>query len=676
MGKSSGPLLPGAPGSDGRARWLAGYGVRPRVALAALVGAAGCLVLVAAVWTGFRGGRSDAQELVSVNTRGDAEPNPRFKSMADVNSVVNAANQWMRRREAALQASGSGAPKTALRAKTLKLSEGDMDEFLVSDFFEFLSRNCCRSLYFPKEAQQALPQGLPGGVNGEYAQRLRDFVGMRNELVFVGADANTASFVNKYFGLHLEPTPVTSGYQMRKSYEIAGDPSSPLAYPEVLEEELPLKLQPGQGMTAFDTATLPAATAVVYNNFPRSPTGSPLFIMKFCQIENPYVQDGTRITVSPPDCAAAAKDLGSECSCGKIAFVGWNWEKAAENIGEMSSINAQALAEYMGAGGRLSSEMKANPSSSSSASLATTKTPTAASHYASSIGSVRGPGKGDTEIKGDTKMGNGAVADSEESDAMNTLREAMADARQKTPGHREAVARRDMQMQSDSQIKGGKQMKATKRERERERERERDGARAPATGAGVLPLDKREEYKPLSRTDRYAMNIAGKTYRLAFAGRRDSDKVPATVVDREPQGPPTWGIDSENRDVIPEWEKQDAKYSFWGREGGWRNICGPRQHPIWDPEQKKFYYEKVGQATNYIKHWCTCMPSGKIEIQTKQGADTLGCEDMYPAGSNIKSVSVAPYSGDERRTGRWNDVYMTTAPGYKYQAQILKSNLC
>jgi hypothetical protein len=38
------------------------------------------------------------------------------------------------------------------------------------------------------------------------------------------------------------------------------------------------------------------------------------------------------------------------------------------------------------------------------------------------------------------------------------------------------------------------------------------------------------------------------------------------------------------------------------------------QHPIWDPEQKKFYYEKVGQATNYIKHWCTCMPSGEIEV--------------------------------------------------------------
>jgi hypothetical protein len=217
----------------------------------------------------------------------------------------------------------------------------------------------------------------------------------------------------------------------------------------------------------------------------------------------------------------------------------------------------QALAEYMGAGGRLTSEMKANPSSSSSlsssASLAKTMTPTATSHYASSIASVSGPGKGDTEMKGDadmngdtemkggTEMGSGAGADSEESDAMKTLREAMADARQKTPGHREAVARRDtkmqsdMQMQGDTQIKGGKQMKAPKRERERERERERTGARAPAEGVRVLPQDKSEAYKPLSRTDRYAMNIAGKTHRLAFAGRKDSDNVPATVVDREPQ---------------------------------------------------------------------------------------------------------------------------------------------
>jgi len=317
---SSRALLRGAQGAGRR-------GVRSRAALAALVGLTGCLALLAAAWTG---GGGDAQALLAdswaSNMRGDAggpaaggagARNPSVTSMADVNRVVSAASDWLARREAALQRAGA-APQTALRARTLKLSEGDMDEFLVSDFFEFLSRNCCRSLYFPKEAQQALPQALPGGVNGEFAQRLRDFVGMRNSLIFNGADANTAAFVNTYFGLHLAPTDVTSGFQMRKSYEIAGDHSSPLSYPEKLEEELPQKLEPAEGMTAFDTATLPAATAVVYNNFPRTPTGSPMFIMKYCQIENPYVQDGTRITVSPPDCAAAAKDLGSECSCGKI----------------------------------------------------------------------------------------------------------------------------------------------------------------------------------------------------------------------------------------------------------------------------------------------------------------------------------------------------------------------
>jgi len=587
---SSRALLRGAQGAGRR-------GVRSRAALAALVGLTGCLALLAAAWTG---GGGDAQALLAdswaSNMRGDAggpaaggagARNPSVTSMADVNRVVSAASDWLARREAALQRAGA-APQTALRARTLKLSEGDMDEFLVSDFFEFLSRNCCRSLYFPKEAQQALPQALPGGVNGEFAQRLRDFVGMRNSLIFNGADANTAAFVNTYFGLHLAPTDVTSGFQMRKSYEIAGDHSSPLSYPEKLEEELPQKLEPAEGMTAFDTATLPAATAVVYNNFPRTPTGSPMFIMKYCQIENPYVQDGTRITVSPPDCAAAAKDLGSECSCGKIALVGWDWEKAADNIWDTSTINAQVLAEYMGAGGK-PSEMKA-PSAPSRASLA--KTPVVAAGSAASAASARGTGTGT----------------------------------------------------------GGTQMKA----------------RAPAKGAEALPEDKRQAYKPLTRTDRYAMNIAGKTNRLAFAGRAGSDKVPATVVDRMPQGPPTWGIDSLNRDVIPEWEKQDDKYAFWGREGGWRNICGPRQHPMWDPQQKKFYTMKVGQASNYVKHWCTCMPSGNIEIETKQGADTMGCEDMYPAGSNMKSVSVSP-GGDERHMGRGADVYETTAPGYKYQ---------
>jgi len=307
-----------------------------------------------------------------------------------------------------------------------------------------------------------------------------------------------------------------------------------------------------------------------------------MFIMKYCQIENPYVQDGTRITVSPPDCAKAAKDLGSECSCGKIAFVGWDWDKAADNIWDTSSINAQVLAEYMGAGGKVP-QMKSD--SPTRANLA------------------KSPAPGSTPTSAPA-----------------------------------------------SSPKTQRQMEAA----------------APAAGAATLAADKRAPYTPLTHKDRYAMNLAGTTSRLAFAGRKGSNKVPATVVDRAPQGAPTWGMDSLNQDAIPEFEKQDDRYAFWGREGGWRNICGPRQHPMWDPEQKKFYSMKVGQASNYVKHWCTCFPSGNVEIETKQGADTMGCEQMYEAGSNMKSVTTSP-GGDERKMGRDSSTYETTAPGYKYQ---------
>jgi hypothetical protein len=292
--------------------------------------------------------------------------------------------------------------------------------------------------------------------------------------------------------------------------------------------------------------------------------------MKFCQVENPYEQDGTRITVSPQDCAKAAKDLGSECSCGKIAFVGWDWDKAADNIWDTSSINAQVLAEYMGAGGK------------------------------------------PAQMKTQSRDLTGELAGT--------------------------------QVASRVQAK----------------------ARAASGGSAALPADKTAPYHPLSRTDRYTLNLQGLTDHLAYAGRDGSNKAPATVVDRQGVGAPTWGMDPAGRDVIPEWDKQDDAYSFWGREGGWRNICGARQHPMWDPQQKRFYTYKAGQASNYKKHWCSCFPSGNVEIETKQGADTMGCEDMYETGSNIKSATVAP-GGDERRMGRGAETYETTAPGYKYQ---------
>jgi len=54
-------------------------------------------------------------------------------------------------------------------------------------------------------------------------------------------------------------------------------------------------------------------------------------------------------------------------------------------------------------------------------------------------------------------MEDGAVADVEKSDAMSTLRSAMSDSRQKTPGHREAVARQPRMTDRQAQAAYDKQ---------------------------------------------------------------------------------------------------------------------------------------------------------------------------------------------------------------------------
>ena len=240
----------------------------------------------------------------------------KIHSFGQVDGIVAAANKWWQQRpEGRGRADRGPVSPQALHART-HVSASDLAGLVSSDVFNFLSQHCCRVLFFPATAQAALPLSLQGGVNGDLAQRLRDFVGHANSLVFNGADANTLEFVNQYFGTEMKLTDVISSFKMRAAYEIAGDQSTPMSYPEKIEEELPDTLDANENVNAVDTATLPPATAVVYSNFPRTPTGSPMFMLKYCQIANPYVQDGVRITVSPPDCAAAGKDLGSECSCG------------------------------------------------------------------------------------------------------------------------------------------------------------------------------------------------------------------------------------------------------------------------------------------------------------------------------------------------------------------------
>ncbi len=77
---------------------------------------------------------------------------------------------------------------------------------------------------------------------------------------------------HRYLGTHLTTVPVVSSFAKHESYVFAGDHSSASAIPDAFND-LPKKLRVTPEMTAVDTASMPHATAVVYNNFPREPTG-------------------------------------------------------------------------------------------------------------------------------------------------------------------------------------------------------------------------------------------------------------------------------------------------------------------------------------------------------------------------------------------------------------------
>ena len=44
------------------------------------------------------------------------------------------------------------------------------------------------------------------------------------------------------------------------------------------------KIAPTEDMVSVDTLSLPGASIIVYNNWPRVPTGTPCFITRYCQV--------------------------------------------------------------------------------------------------------------------------------------------------------------------------------------------------------------------------------------------------------------------------------------------------------------------------------------------------------------------------------------------------------
>jgi len=226
----------------------------------------------------------------------------------------------------------------------------DYLSFFTSDMFAQMSDSCCKTLFFPPGHGERLPMDLD--LAGPYALRIRNFIGNRNTFLFNGGDEKTVAFINRYYGFDIKTVPVISGFKHRQSRMVVGDPSTPSAIPEAYALEstvgatyyggLPDKLAPTEDMVAVDTLSLPGASIIVYNNWPRVPTGTPAFIARYCQIQDPYKEGGLPLKVEVTECPAA-ESRGYPCSCGFINFVGWNWLGSNANIWDTSVVNGDDL---------------------------------------------------------------------------------------------------------------------------------------------------------------------------------------------------------------------------------------------------------------------------------------------------------------------------------------------
>lgn len=233
----------------------------------------------------------------------------------------------------------------------------DYRSMFMSDMFATMSGTCCRTIFFPPGHGPRLPLDFP--LDGPIAKRIRNFVANRNSLLFVGADSHTIQFMNTYFAYEIKQVPVISGFKRRESLMVLGDPSTASAIPTAYASErivgstyyggLPDKIAPTEDMVSVDTLTLPGASIIIYNNWPRVPTGTPAFITRYCQIEDPYTEGGQPMKVEVLDCPAA-EGRGFPCSCGFVHFVGWDWKGSNNNMWDSSVLNGDDLSLFFSLG--------------------------------------------------------------------------------------------------------------------------------------------------------------------------------------------------------------------------------------------------------------------------------------------------------------------------------------
>lgn len=188
--------------------------------------------------------------------------------------------------------------------------------------------------------------------NKRVGQALRSYVANGNALVLTGGLMDI-EFLNRYFSLNLEPAdgnyapgpfrliPTMSGYNADQRAMLNAGPSV-----------LPQK---GIAVTAVKRESLPDGATVVF----ASPKNAAVFSIKFCMAENPKSEPAAPlppVRVYPKYCAASAA-AGRPCSCGNIAFLGYNyrdrypsrWDdalKIMERVASVPPVEATDPANY------------------------------------------------------------------------------------------------------------------------------------------------------------------------------------------------------------------------------------------------------------------------------------------------------------------------------------------
>jgi len=182
--------------------------------------------------------------------------------------------------------------------------------------FKQLSTACCTSLVMPP-----FEWDFPvHNANKAVGQALRSYVANGNALIMTGGLIDI-EFLNRYFSLNLEPAdgnyapgpfpllPNLHGYSDKmKALVMAG--------PSVLPQK-------GIAVTAVKRDSLPDGSTIIY----ASPKNVAVFTIKFCMAENPKSESTAPlppIRVYPKYCPASAR-AGRPCSCGNIAFLGYNY---------------------------------------------------------------------------------------------------------------------------------------------------------------------------------------------------------------------------------------------------------------------------------------------------------------------------------------------------------------